>query len=61
MPRPKKLDRPRRLEVQIPDSIYSKLQDELFSEVEGRVPHGAASTLCTSLITNWLKSRGAIL
>lgn len=61
MPRPKKLDRPHRLEVQIPESVYSKIQAELYSEVEGRVPHGAASELLTALLMTWLKSRGIVV
>lgn len=61
MPRPFKVDRPKRLEVQLPESIYSKLQTELYSEIEGRVPHGAATELVTGLVSNWLKSRGVVV
>lgn len=58
MPRPRKLDRPHRLEVQLPNSIYSKLTLELYSDLEGRVPHGAYSEVINGLVTDWLKSRG---
>ncbi len=58
MPRIKKIDRPVRLSGYLPQSIYDKLQLELFSELEGRVPHGAHSELLTELITKWLISRG---
>jgi hypothetical protein len=58
MPRPLKIDRPRRLEFNIPASIYAKMQDQLYSEVECKVPHGATSALITELVTDWLKSRG---
>jgi hypothetical protein len=58
MPRPRKIDRPQRFEVQLPQSIYAKLNVELYSEVEGRVPHGAFSELTTALVVDWLKSRG---
>jgi len=58
MPRPRKLDRPRRLEIQIPESIWAKLQAELYSEVEGRVPHGALTELGVGLFTDWLRARG---
>lgn len=58
MPRPRKLDRPHRLEVALPASIYNKLTQELFSDIEGRVPHGAYSTVVQALVVDWLKSRG---
>lgn len=61
MPRPRKLDRPHRLEIQLPESLWAKLNVELYSEVEGKVPHGALTQLATSLITDWLKSRGVIV
>ena len=58
MPRPKKTDRPRRFEVCLPESVYARLQLELFSELEGKVPFGAMSVLTTRLIDQWLNSRG---
>ena len=61
MPRPRKLDRPHRFEVSIPESLWTKLNVELYSEVEGKVPHGALSKLTTVLIANWLKTRGVIV
>ncbi len=61
MPRPKKTDRPRRLEVSIPESILSRVQIELFSEVEGRVPFGALSELVAQQLAEWLRDRGIVL
>lgn len=61
MPRPRKTDRPKRLEVQLPESVYSKLHLELYSDLEGRVPHGSTSELFTALAAEWLKSRGVVL
>lgn len=58
MPRPLKIDRPKRVEVQIPESIFAKTQVELYSELEGKVPFGAVSGLVTELLREWLKSRG---
>jgi hypothetical protein len=58
MPRPKHIDRPQRIEVNLPQSILSKVHTELYSDVEGRVPYGAASALFTELATKWLESRG---
>ena len=53
-----KLDRPRALEVQLPDSILTKVRAELYSEVDGRVPFGAMSKLAERLFTDWLRARG---
>lgn len=61
MPRPLKVDRPKRIEVQIPESIHRRLHDELYSELEGKVPHGAVTELFTALVTSWLKQRGHLL
>lgn len=58
MPRPKKVDRTQRIEVQIPASILTKVKLELYSELEGRVPFGSMSELLTELMTDWLKARG---
>ena len=58
MPRPKKVDRTQRIEVQIPASILTKVKLELYSELEGRVPFGSMSELTTELMTDWLKARG---
>lgn len=61
MPRPRKIDRPQRHEIQLPASISAKMQMELYSTLEGKVPHGAISNLMTELVTNWLKSRGVVI
>ena len=61
MPRPLKVDRPKRLEIQIPESIHTKVQDELYSELEDRIPHGAQSKLITNLLVGWLRTRGVLV
>jgi hypothetical protein len=61
MPRRKKIDRPRALEVQLPDSIYTKVKAELYSDIEGKVPFGAMSALAEELLTDWLRTRGVIV
>ena len=61
MPRPKKLDRPVSVRASIPESLFAKVQIELYSELEGGVPYGAMSNLMTKLISDWLVSRGVIL
>ena len=61
MPRTKKIDTSRRLEVQIPESILSKVRMELFSELEGCVPFGSMSELVATQLAEWLRGRGVIL
>jgi hypothetical protein len=57
MPRTKLIDRPRKVEVQIPSSVWDKVQNELYSDVEGKIPFGATSRLATQLFIDWLKAR----
>lgn len=58
MPRPRLTDRPKQFNVQLPESLYGKVRVELYSELEGRVPHGALSELVQTLIRGWLTDRG---
>ena len=58
MPRIKKSDRPKRLEIYLPESVYGKLYLELYSELEGKIPFGSMSALMTNLVSDWLRSRG---
>jgi len=44
MARPRKADRPVRLEISLPESLHAKLSIILFSSAEGRVPQGAWSS-----------------
>lgn len=61
MPRVKKVDRPIRVEVQIPTSIMSKVILELHSDLEGKVPLGKMSELVSRLFIKWLKDERGIL
>lgn len=61
MPQPRKVDRGTKLCVQVPASILGKVQLELHSEIEGRVPFGAMSKLTTELLSDWLRSRGVVV
>lgn len=61
MARVKKLDRPVLFRAYIPQSLHDRLQIELYSELEGKIPHGAQTELITELVTGWLKSRGVML
>lgn len=56
-----KLDRPRKIEVQVPTSICQKVEEQLYSEIEGKIPFGARSNLVTELLTEWLRDRGVIV
>lgn len=56
MPRPRKVDRPQRVEFQLPASLYARMQLVLFSPIEGRVPVGRVSELYTRLTQEWLDS-----
>lgn len=56
MPRLKKIDKSIRLEVQIPTSILSKVQLELYSDLEGKIPMGKMSDLVGKLLTQWLRN-----
>jgi hypothetical protein len=61
MTRRKKIDRPKEVAIQVPESILTKVKAELYSEVEGKVPFGAFSGLVEELFTHWLRSRGVIV
>lgn len=43
MSRPPKAERPRRVDVYLPESLHTRLALLLFSPAEGRIPHGAWS------------------
>ncbi len=61
MTRLKKIDRPKSLELYLPESLHTKVMQELYSEVEGKIPFGAISALGTQLFSDWLRSRGVSL
>lgn len=61
MPRPKQIDRPKRIEVHMPASLHDKVMRELHSEIEQRVPFGALSNLYIELTTQWLEGRGVVV
>lgn len=58
MPRPKHIDRPVKVGTVLPASIKAKIDEQLFSDLEGRVPYGAFQSLVEGLLTQWLKDRG---
>lgn len=50
MPRVKLIDRPIEKKISIPTSIVAKVELDLFSALEGRVPHGKWSELVCQLL-----------
>jgi len=58
MPRPKKVDRPIDKHLRLPQSVVAPTETLLYSEVEGRVPHGAWQELVERLLRDWLSKQG---
>lgn len=58
MARPRKVIRTRFLHVGIREDVMAKVELQLHSEVEGRVPQGAYQTLVTQLFIEWLSTQG---
>ena len=54
MPNPKSIDPGISKNISIPASIVAQTDDLLFSDAEGRVPHGAYSRLFTMLLRRFL-------
>jgi len=50
MPRPKRTDRPVSKHLHFPESLAGKVELLLFSELEGKVPHGAWQAFISRLI-----------
>ena len=50
MARPKKTDRPIEKNISLPSSVVARVELELFSELEGRVPFGAWQRYIVGLI-----------
>ena len=58
MARPKKTDRPIEKNISLPQSIVARVELELFSELEGRVPFGAWQRYIVGLIEADMLKRG---
>lgn len=50
MPRVKLIDRPVEKKISIPTSLVAQVELELWSELEGKVPHGKWSELVCDLL-----------
>lgn len=57
MARPKLAVRPVAKEISIPEDIFARIELELFSELEGKVPHGKWSKLVEGLLREYLAKR----
>jgi len=61
MPRQRKVIRPRRLNLHLPEDKLARLDILLFSEVEGRIPQGAYQEFFEARLDEWFqKQTGAI-
>ena len=55
MARPKKIVRPTPLRFSLPEDVYAELALLLYSDLEGRVPHGAWSQFITDAVRRRLR------
>lgn len=55
MPRPKKTDRPVEKHLTIPTSLVAEVELRLYSDLEGKVPHGAWAKLIEELLREFVK------
>lgn len=56
MSRPKNTIRPASKNLQLPSDLVAKVDMALWSDLEGRVPHGAWAKLVTSLLNDYLNT-----
>ena len=55
--KPPKILRPVSKHLSLPEDIVAKVELELYSELEQRVPHGAWAALIEQLLREWCRSR----
>jgi hypothetical protein len=60
MPRgkPKRIDRPVEKTVSLPQTVVTRVDLELFSAIDGKVPFGAWAGLIEGLLLEWLEKVG---
>ena len=56
MPRPKNAIPSVEKKISIPSDVVARIDLELHSEIEGKVPHGAWGTLVTTLLRRYLET-----
>lgn len=57
MPKPKHIDPPVEFCVSLPQSIFDKMQEELHSDILGKVPSGLRSKVIGHLVREWLDKK----
>lgn len=57
MPRPRHIDPPTRLELKLPQSLRSQLDEHLFSPLEGRVPYSSYTLFFVALLQDYFSSK----
>lgn len=60
MPRPKRAVPNVTKELSLPPDLVARVDLELYSELEDRVPHGAWQKLLAELLNSWLARRDEI-
>lgn len=60
MARPKKLIRTVYKNIAIPEDLVAKIELELFSEVEGKIPFGAQQEFFTRLLMNYFSRTSGV-
>ena len=58
MPRPPRIDRPVEKNISLPTSLVAKVELELYSELEGKVPFGAWQKFLIGLIEDYFAKKG---
>lgn len=61
MPRPLKTDRPQEKNISLPSSLVARVDLELFSDLEGKVPFGAWQRYIKGLVEADLARRAQLL
>lgn len=57
MPRPRHTDPPTRLELKLPQSLREKIDEYLFSPLEGRVPYSAYTSFFSGLVQKFFAEK----
>ena len=57
MPKPAKVIRPVQKNLSLPGDTVARVEVELFSPLQSRVPHGAWAELVNQLLLEWLEKR----
>ena len=61
MSRPKKTIRTVYKNIGLPEDLVARIELELYSEVEGRIPFGAQQAFFTNLLTEHFAVRDAVM